>query len=169
MSSKQGFNQLRQSFYSARKFWRRVTAMPFCRVSSNKYTPMPWLRLSQLPTCSQPAHFQKYTLSNMNDRIFRYEYLTQSGTDTAFLEEDFKTKQKKKRKEKREKRTEQKKRPTMGLQTAKAKPWTLWRMSEEGKAEWDTDQENVKASQQSSMLISKSQTTKPLQFLLYLS
>ena len=96
--------------------------MPFCRVSSNQYTPMPWPRLSQLSTPSQPAHFQKYTLSNMNDGIFRYEHLTQSGTDTAFLEEDFKTKQKKKREEKREKRTEQKKRPTVGLHTAKAKP-----------------------------------------------
>lgn len=38
----------------------------------------------------------KSILSNTNDRIFSYEYLTQSGT--AFLEEDLKTKQKKRKK-----------------------------------------------------------------------
>ena len=38
----------------------------------------------------------KSILSDTNDRIFRYEYLTQSGTDTVFLEEDLKTKTEKK-------------------------------------------------------------------------
>lgn len=92
----------------------------------SRQCPLAECLLSSTPLCPGQASpsslhphnlpISKSILSNTNDRIFSYEYLTQSGT--AFLEEDLKTKQKKKKK----------KRPTIGLQTAKAKPWTSWRM-----------------------------------------
>lgn len=72
----------------------------------SRQCPLAECLLSSTPLCPGQASpsslhphnlpISKSILSNTNDRIFSYEYLTQSGT--AFLEEDLKTKQKKKKK-----------------------------------------------------------------------